>query len=54
MKQCCNDSCIDAKNCEQKARERWPHEPSLFVMVVSNPMVIFGLGFFLGFVFGII
>lgn len=54
MKQCCNDSCIDAKNCEQKARERWPRGPSLFVMVVSNPMFIFAVGFALGVLFGVL
>ena len=54
MKQCCNDDCINAKGCEQKAKERWSKQPSLFAMVITNPMVIFGVGFFLGFVFGII
>lgn len=54
MKHCCNNECINAKDCEQKAIERWPKQPSLFVMVVTNPMVIFSLGLFVGFLFGIL
>jgi len=52
MRQCCNDECIDSKNCELKARERWPEPPSLLVMFITNPMVIFSVGFLLGLLFG--
>lgn len=54
MKQCCNDICVNARGCEERAKERWPKEPSLFVMIITNPMIILGIGFVLGFWFGIL
>jgi len=54
IRHCCSGTCINSKDCEEKAIERWSKHPSLFVMIISNPMVIFGIGFFLGFLFGVI
>lgn len=54
MKQCCNDDCINAKGCEQKAKERWSREPSLFVMVFSNLLFIASVVIFLGIIFEVL
>ncbi len=54
MKHCCNDECINSRDCEERAKRRWSKQPSLFVMFITNPLVIFGIGFLLGFVFGVI
>ena len=53
MKQCCSGECIGAKYCEEKAKAAWDHK-SLFILIITNPMVIFGLGFLCGILFGLL
>jgi hypothetical protein len=53
-KHCCNNECINAKDCELKARERWSNRPPLFLEILLNPVFAFGLGFACGVMFGVL